>query len=360
MGDPSPSSTSSTSSDSNAARQFANWSACALALTFATTLLLQAPRDAEATEELVDGIAAQVGSEIVLTSEVLKMTAAMEKQIIQNGGTGMEINQLRKEGLERMIEWRLVEQIVRKAELYASDEEIDRAIEAIGAENDLDPEQLKANVEAAGISFAEYRSQLKREIERSKVIGMLVSSKVEVNESEVEALYHERYDEQLVGGEQIHMRQLLVLYGNENGRSKAQACDVAESARARVLAGEPFQEVAREDNAIQAARGGDIGWTHSSELAGWMTTIVNQLEAGQLSDVLTVPGGCILIEVVEKRAHEFVTLEMARPQIAQELSGGKEAELYQEWMEDLRKSTFIERHGRFVNTAKAGQGTALP
>lgn len=359
MGDPSRSSTSS-------ARFFTPWRAFLLAFAIAVATLSQTSREARAEEEFVDGIVAQVGSQIVLASEVLKMTAPMEAQIEQQGGTAADIQRLRAEGLERMIEWRLVEQVVRRAELYADDAEIDRAIEAIGKENGLTPEQLKESVVAAGIPYTEYRAQLKREIERSKVVGMMVSSKVEVDEAEVEALYEERFSEQPSGGEQIYLRQLLILYGGDTGRTQADACGAVENARARVLAGEPFQEVAREDNVIEAARGGDVGWVHSNSLAGWMTATVNELEAGELSDVLTLPFGCSLLEVVERRPHEFVTLEMARPRLVQELSGRKENELYQEWMEGLRDSIFIERRGQFAKAAQyapvggSGQGTALP
>ena len=327
---------------------------------------VQISRGARAAEELVDGIVAQVGSQIVLASEVLKMTAPMEVEINRSGGTAADIKRLRAEGLERMIEWRLVEQVVRRAELYASDEEIDRAIAAIGVENDLTPEQLKESVAAAGVPYAEYREQLKREIERSKVVGMMVSSKVEVSELEVETLYEERFAEQHTGGEQIHLRQLLILYGGETGRTQAEACGAVEGAYARIRAGEPFQEVAREDNAVEPMRGGDIGWVHSSSLAGWMTAIVNGLEPGELSEVLTLPFGCSLLQVVEKRPHQFFTLEMARPQLVQELTGIKEAELYQEWMESLRRSIFIERRGQFADAAQrapigsTGQSSALP
>ncbi len=359
MGELSPSSTAT-------AQFFSRCRAFALALAFAATIFAQASRGAWAAEELVDGIAAQVGSQIVLVSDVLEMTAPMEAEINSSGGTAADVRRLRTEGLERMIEWRLIEQIVRQAELYAGDEEIDRAIEAIGRENGLTPERLKESVVAAGIPYSEYRAQLKREIERSKVVGMMVSSKVEIAESEVEALYRERYADQPEGGDQIHLRQLLILYGGDTGRTQAEACAAAEAARARVMAGVPFQEVAREDNAIEAARGGDIGWVHSSALAGWMTKIADELQPGELSEIVTLPFGCSLLEVVERRAHQFVTFERAQPRLVQELSGIKEAELYQQWMEQLRRSTFIERRGRFANAAQHApgggtrQGPAVP
>ena len=97
-----------------------------------------------------------------------------------------------------------------------------------------------------------------------------------------------------------------------------------------------------------------------------MTAIVNGLEPGELSEVLTLPFGCSLLQVVETRPHQFVTLEMARPQLVQELTGSKEAELYQEWMESLRRSIFIERRGQFADAAQrapigsTGQSSALP
>ena len=338
-----------------------------MASTFAAaTLWILTSRDAGAAEELVDGIAAQVGSQIVLISDVLEMTAPMEAQINSSGGTAADVRRVRIEGLERMIEWRLIEQIVRQAELYAGEEEIDRAIEAIGRENNLTPERLRESVEAAGIPYAEYRGQLKREIERSKVVGMMVSSKVEIAESEVRALYQERFSDQPEGGDQIHLRQLLILYGGDTGRTQAEACAAVESARARVVAGEPFQNVAREENAIEAARGGDIGWVHSSSLAGWMTKIADELQPGELSEIVTLPFGCSLLEVVERRAYEFITFEKAQPRLVQELSGAREAELYQEWMKQLRKNTFIERRGQFANvaltapTGRTGQGTIGP
>ena len=56
----------------------------------------------------------------------------------------VEIAKLRAEGLEKMIEWRLIEQVVRDAELYATDEEVDETIEAIASENGITVEQLRA------------------------------------------------------------------------------------------------------------------------------------------------------------------------------------------------------------------------
>ena len=90
------------------------------------------------------------------------------------------------------------------------------------------------------------------------------------------------------------------------------------------------------------------------------------LQPGELSKVVTLPFGCSLLEVVERREYQFVTYEAARPRLVQELSSSRESQLYQEWLEQLRKNTFIERRGRFADAAQfapigsAGQGAARP
>ena len=160
-------------------------------------------------ELLIDGIAAQVGNDIVLVSEVMQRVGPLEARLREADAPGIEIAKLRAAGLEKLIEARLVEQIVRRAELYASDDEIDQAIDSIARENGITREQLEQSVVAQGLTFERYRSQLKKEIESRKVIGAMVASKVHVEEDEVRALYDERFSDQPEGGEVVHLRQIL-------------------------------------------------------------------------------------------------------------------------------------------------------
>ncbi|MCH2172612.1 SurA N-terminal domain-containing protein [Myxococcota bacterium] len=320
-------------------------------LVLGTSLAL-APLLVLAEEIVVDGIAAQVGSNIVLISEVRDMVGPTESQMRANGASSQDIAKLHAEGLERMIEWRLIEQIVKQRELYASDEEIDRAVDAIAQENGLTREELETSVAAAGLELADYRGQLKREIERSKVMGMMVTSQVEIDESEVSALYAERFSEQPLGGEEVHIRQLLVLHGGESGRTAAQACAITNEVRERVLAGAAFEELARADNAIVPERGGDIGWVHTNNLSAWMKQNLAPLKAGQLSDVTELPMGCNLLQLVDRRTYEFISFEQAKPRLAQELFAEKEMVKYREWMEEMRAETYIERQGHFADAAQ--------
>ncbi|HKJ25972.1 MAG TPA: hypothetical protein VKB65_14190, partial [Myxococcota bacterium] len=74
-------------------------------LAAALALALAGPAAAE--EELVDGIAAQVGTDVVLVSEVTRVTAPMEERIHAAGGTDADVDLIRADLLERLIERRL-------------------------------------------------------------------------------------------------------------------------------------------------------------------------------------------------------------------------------------------------------------
>ena len=64
-------------------------------------------------EVLVDGIAAQVGEDVVLYSDVLAMVADGEKKMRAAGASDDQIAKLRAQGLERMIEDKLIRSEVK-------------------------------------------------------------------------------------------------------------------------------------------------------------------------------------------------------------------------------------------------------
>ena len=254
-----------------------------------------------ADELLVDGIAAQVGGDIVLVSEVLRMVKPTETRMRDAGVPEVEIAELRAEGLERMIEWRLIEQEVRKSELYASDDEIDATIEGIAQENDLSLEDLQRSVTSHGMTLPDYRAQIKRELERRKLVTTLIGSRIDVEEKELMELYDVRFSGQPREGEVVHVRQIMIGFGKEVGRDEKAARARADESAARIEAGEAFEVVALDVSEVAGKKGGDLGWIHMDRLAPWMVEVVKRLEPGEVSEVMELPVGYCLLKLVERK-----------------------------------------------------------
>lgn len=319
--------------------------------------VLLAAASASASEALVDGIAAQVGTRIVLISEVMRNTAPQEAVMREQGAPEAEIAKLRAEALERLIEARLMESVVQRLELYAKDEEIDRTIETIAKENGLTLEQLYASVVFHGMTRGEYREQIKRDLERRNAVNAYVGSDVKVDDAEVRALYERRFGDMPDANEHVRVRQILVSYGRGTARDQDAACALAESARQRALGGEPFEELARQVSEVAPADGGDIGWLPTNELARWMSESLDGLEDGDMSEVVVLPFGCSLLQLVERRQIERLSFEQAQPALYQELWNRKLEEGYRQWMEELRGKTYIDRRGYFADAARFDEPT---
>jgi peptidyl-prolyl cis-trans isomerase SurA len=325
------------------------------ALATCLTALPLAASPTEAEELLLDAIAAQVGNRIVLVSEVMRLVAPQEAAMRAAGAPEGEIAKLRARGLENLIEARLIEELVRKADLYASDEEIDQTIASIAEENGLSLEQLQANVVFHGMSFEEYRAQIKRDLERRNVVNAVVGSKVKVDENDTRRLYEQRFADQPQGGVAVHVRQLLVTYGEKPKRDQARACALAEAGLQRIRAGEDFAQVAREMSEVAPKDGGDIGWLHLDSVASWMSDALAPLEPGDTSEVLLLPFGCTLLNLVERRKVAPVTYEQAHEALAQELWEEALAQGYREWIDELREQTYIDRRGYFADAGRFGE-----
>jgi peptidyl-prolyl cis-trans isomerase SurA len=314
--------------------------------------LSAAPAAGAADDPMLDGIAAQVGADIVLVSEVRNLVGPLEAKLRAQGAPEEELGALRSDALERLIERALIRQVVRRAELEATDIEVDTAIGTIAQENGLSMQQLVATVESEGLPYDVYRERIRGEIEQSKVINGMVASKVRVDESEVRAAYHEDYKDQPSGGEEVRLRHLLVPFSNESADAKRAACATAERARARLVAGESFELVASQVTE-RLPGSADLGWIHEGRLAAWMTGTVGGAQPGVVTDVIKTDFGCNVLQVVDRRPYQRKSYEEVRDQIHQRLFAERMQREYLKFMDRLREQTYIERKGVFAEAPVA-------
>jgi peptidyl-prolyl cis-trans isomerase SurA len=294
-------------------------------------------------ERLVDGIAAQVGSNVVLISDVREAAAPTEARARAQGATDEDIRQLYFEVLEQMIERALIRQVVQRAEIGATDAEVDQAIAGIAKENKISTEKLKASVEAQGMPYALYRERIRSEIEHARVINDLVASKTRVEDKEVRELYDKEIAKQPKGGEEYSLRVMVVTPKGDGPGARDVACSLVDTAKARIDTGEKFEDVARDLPDADSSQ----AWVHESEIASWMRSAVESLPAGGVSNRIDAEFGCGLVQVVEKRSFVPLTYDQAKERIRRHLFDERLAAEYQKLIERLRAQTYIERKGVF-------------
>jgi len=321
--------------------------------------LLATPTTAPKAEPaLIDGIAAQVGTEIVLISEVHELAKPIEDRMRAQGAPETEIRNMYRDALERLIESKLIEGVVKRLELDATDQEIDNAIYGIAQDNGLTIEQLQASVRSHGLSVTEYREKIRGEIERSKVLNAMVRSRVRVEPEEVQALFEKRFGDQRDEGEEVYLRHILVGAGPNAMRDVDTACVIAQEARDKIAGGEiAFGDMAQRVTDMNPEKRGELGWLHVADMAGWMKGPVATLQLGEVSPVIPTAFGCNVIQLVERRGVEVVTFEAAEESLTAELNRQKTDAAYLEWLETLRAQTYVARHGVFNEAVRIEQIT---
>ena len=318
-----------------------------VALFLVAVPCLLVARPAAATETLVEGIAAQVGNDIVLVSEVMEISGPVEERMRAAGAPPSEIQKVRADALERLIEGKLLTSVVERLELGAEREEIDGAIAAIAEDNGITTDELYRSIQSHGLTVDEYRAKIRGEIERSKVVNAMVRSRVDVSQEDLEKLYRERFGNQPTGGEEVYVRHIVLRGDGPGTASNADACARIAAARARIAAGTDFSVVARETTEMNPEREGDLGWIHHDDLASWMEDAIAQLSPGQLTPPVEMSFGCNLLQVVDRRPFKPVTFDEAQAQLRNLLFQEKTEAEYVKWIDVLRKQTHIEKKGSF-------------
>ena len=83
-----------------------------------------------------------------------------------------------------------------------------------------------------------------------------------------------------------------------------------------------------------------------------MAPTVRALGSSGVSDVIEMPFGCNLLQVVERRSFQPITFEQAAGPLEQEISQRRTEQEFVKWIEEVRGQTYIERKGVFAETAR--------
>ncbi len=297
------------------------------------------------SEELLDGIAAQVGTEVVLISEVNRIATPIEQRMRAGGVSDKEIARMKAEVLDSLIENRLIDLTARRAEVEAEEDEIDGAIASIASENQISIDMMRRSVEAQGLSYQEYREKIGQEIVRQKLMGGMVHSKVEITEEDLRELFRERYADQASEGLEAYIYHLIVPAIEKKSWAIEIACEEARQARARIIEGADFVEVARETTPSTP----DLGWIAYDDLAAWMLAGIRPLRPGQTSDVISLDFGCSVLRLVDQREVRPRTFEEVRDELEAELFDRAFASESRDLLDRLRKQHYIEKKDVFAD-----------
>lgn len=278
--------------------------ACALAL------MLCLPGAAAAAEKvLLDRIVAVVNDGALLQSELEQRVSQVEARLRQQGTSLPAREALRRQVLERMIITEIQLQRARQTGINVSGDQVNQAIADIARQNGLTLDQLVAAVRAEGMSFEQFRAQIKDDITLNQLRQRDVGSRINVSEREVRD-YLENLDDERPQT-QFRLRHLLIAVP-EGASPEAirKAREKAEQLRAELVSGADFARVAvAESDGQQALEGGDLGWRTASSLPSFLAQPLEHMSVGDVSDIIRSASGFHVLKLVDRRGGDRTVIE---------------------------------------------------
>src|SRR5688500_10890220 len=202
------------------------------------------------------------------------------------GGVSDEKRKLiHQNAMDSLIAEKLIGQQIREARIDITDDDLDRAIDEITKQNRITRDELKQAVEARGMSMAQYKDDLARQLQRLKLVEQRVRSRVIVPDADVKAEW-----ERQVGLEKrekmVKLSHLFFSWGETaDAAEKKRIMERAKQQRERIAAGSKFPDVAKEvSQGPTAAEGGELGWLGMQDLLPELAREVNKMQTGQLSE----------------------------------------------------------------------------
>ena len=164
---------------------------------------------------VVEEIVAKVNGDIITTGEIERSRQQIEAELSQQGLNGAALEKAVKErerdALRDQIDQLLLVQHGKDLNINvdARGHQAHRRNSAATARSPTRTSSTTGSANRPGMSFEDFRQQIKNQILTQRVIGQEVGSKINVPHAEIEK-YYEEHKKEFVREEQVFLREILI------------------------------------------------------------------------------------------------------------------------------------------------------
>ena len=307
--------------------------------------------------EIIEQILLKVNGEIFTKTDLEKrQIRALRERNLQASPADLQNDEaLRKILLEvtpqilvNVIDELLLVQRGRELGYRLSDEQFKQIIENIKKENKIETDaQFQQALDQEGLTMEDFRKQIERQLLVNRVQQAEIAPKLSISEDEAKR-YYDQHPDQFATAPSITLREIMINVattkpGEINVAADEEAQEKARKARARVLSGEDFANVAGEvSDAASRANGGLVGPINRSEVSPQLLKLLDGLAPGQVTDLIRTPRGYQILKLESSTQAAVQPFDQVRDLIADKVYEQKSAVEFGKYLDRLRAQAIIE------------------
>jgi peptidyl-prolyl cis-trans isomerase SurA len=342
--------------------------------------------------QVVEEIIARVNSQIITRSEFVRSKDQLKDDVKQQDAANADkvYGEKEKDVLRDLIDQQLL--LAKGKDLdITGDTDLIKRLDQMRKEMKLDTmEELEKAATAQGISYEDFKQNMRNQIITQKVIGEEVGSHLSITKDEEQKFYEEHKSE-MEQPESIRLSEILIApqkpaadkaankseggsaadssaaAGSENGKSDdaaaKQAADAAAEAKAndllkQIKAGAKFEDIAKKySEGASAAQGGDLGVFKRGTLAKELEDKTFAMKAGEITDVVRAKQGYIILRVTDHQKAGIPALKDIEPKIQDALYYQKLQPALRAYLTKLREEASIFIKEGYVDSGRSPNQT---
>jgi peptidyl-prolyl cis-trans isomerase SurA len=303
---------------------------------------LRAQDQTASNEQVLNGIAAVVNSEVITFSQVRDMVGPREQSLIgqyQGDELKQKVQELRLDAVKQLIDNQLIIQEFNKNKFSIPDYAIDEQVKSqIKSQFGGDRAAFIRTLSAQGMTMDRYRSMVRDNFivsamrERNATSDQTIVAPAKIQE------YYEKNIKDYSTPAQVHLFMIVVKNNGDAGKQ------MAEELRQKVLGGAEFDKLAEmySEDPTSAANKGDWGWIDDTVLNESLTKIAFSLKPGDVSQVIPLAGSYYLLYVAERKDGTTKSMAEVHDDIENKLLQQQRQAAEQKWLDGLRQKAFIK------------------
>src|SRR5271167_3844663 len=325
------------------------------------------PNDMTVVEEIIARINNSIISRADLRRSEEQLAAEMSKP---DSGVSAENQPQQKDLLRDLIDSKLLSQKATELGISADTDVIKRLDDLRKQMHAESMEDLEKAAQAQGVSFEEFKQNMKDSILTQKVIQQEVGAHISVTQQEIQE-YYNQHKAEMERPEQVRLSEILVSTQPATAKSGSGAAEPSNDelvAQAKTKAdaiyaqlqqkGAKFSEIAQANSAgPTAAQGGDLEYFKRGTLSKQLEDQVFGLKPGQITEPIRTNQGWVILKVTEHTSEGVPPLKEVEPQIQERLYMTKMQPALRDYLTKLREDAYIDIKAGYIDTGASPNET---
>ncbi len=324
------------------------------------------PTDQTVVEEII----VRINNSIISLSDLKRSQEQLAQETSrQQDPNASADNQPRQQDLLRdLIDAKLLAQKANELGISADTDVIKRLDDLRKQMHAESMEDLEKAAQAQGVSFEEFKQNMKDSILTQKVVQQEVGAHISVTQQEIQDFYNQHKAE-MERPEQVRLSEILISTQApaakpgapelSNDEVVAQAKTKADAIYAQLQQkGAKFAEIAQANSAgPTAAQGGDLEYFKRGTLSKQLEDQVFALKPGQITEPTRTNQGWVILKVTEHTSEGVPPLKEVEPQIQERLYMVKMQPALRDYLTKLREDAYIDLKPGYVDTGASPNET---